>query len=353
MVVACVVNAIAGEKIEDRATIGRGQFHAFAASVLRIQLQQVEQPDPLRIDVIGVILKVRFLSSCKYPHGKLPRLALAGAHTLTMQKPTVALRQIRRHTLWNADCSSGFYLMTRKTQITLASLALASAVLLAQTSKTDAPGAFPKAVASDSITGKILYSGPPPVLKHHSLNSEPDCDKKHPAGIMSQEVVVNSGHTLQNVLVYVKDGLPNKQYPVPATPVKVDQSGCMFLPHVIAVMVNQPVQFLNSDAASHNVHAMPAVNRDWNVAQDKGSIQLTKFPKFEIGMPVRCNIHRWMQMYINVLSNPFFAVTGKDGTFTIKGLPPGEYTIEAWQEKFGTQTLKVRTGARADFTFKG
>jgi len=213
--------------------------------------------------------------------------------------------------------------------------------------------AQPPDIASDSIAGKILYSGPPPVLKHHSLNSEPGCEKQHPEGIMSQEVVLNADHTLQNVLIYVKDGLPNKQYPVPAAPVKVDQSGCMFLPHVIAVMVNQPVQFLNSDANSHNVHAMPAVNRDWNVAQDRGVSGITKFPKFEIGMPVRCNIHRWMQMYINVLSNPFYEVTGKSGAFVIKGLPPGEYTIEAWQEKLGTQTMKVKTGSRANFTFKG
>jgi plastocyanin len=208
-------------------------------------------------------------------------------------------------------------------------------------------------VAADSIAGRILYSGPPPVLKHHSLNSEPGCEKKHPEGIMSQEVVLNADHTLQNVLIYVKGGLPDKQYPAPATPVKVDQSGCMFLPHVIAVMVTQPVEFLNSDATSHNVHAMPAVNREWNVAQDQGASGITKFPKFEIGMPVRCNIHRWMQMYINVLSNPYYAVTGKTGTFVIRGLSPGEYTIEAWQEKLGTQTMKVKTGSRANFTFKG
>ncbi len=250
--------------------------------------------------------------------------------------------------LWNADCLLAFITMNRKLLATSILLVTGNAFLIAQTAKS---GAVP--VAADSIIGKILYTGPAPVLKHHSLNSEPDCDKKHPTGIMSQEIVVNPNHTLQNVLVYVKDGLPNKPYPLPATPVKVDQSGCMFLPHVIAVMVNQPVQFLNSDAASHNVHAMPAVNRDWNVAQDRGSAEITKFPKFEIGMPVRCNIHKWMQMYINVLTNPFYAVTGKDGSFVIKGLPPGEYTIEVWQEKLGTQTLKVKAGTRADFTFKG
>jgi plastocyanin len=238
--------------------------------------------------------------------------------------------------------------MTRNIPAVLISFALTAVIALAQT-----PKATVAAVPSDSIAGKILYTGPPPVLKHHSLNSEPDCEKKHPDGIMSQEVAVNSNHTLQNVLIYVKDGLPNKQYPTPATPVKVDQSGCMFLPHVVAVMINQPVQFLDSDNASHNVHAMPKLNRDWNVAQDRGSSEVTKFPKFEIGMPVRCNIHRWMQMYINVLSNPFYAVTGKDGSYVIKGLPPGEYTIEVWQEKFGTQMLKVKTGTRADFTYKG
>jgi len=246
--------------------------------------------------------------------------------------------------------------MNQRILAVLVAFGAASAFVLAQAAKPDAPAGASKAavaMAADSIAGKILYSGPPPVLKHHSANSEPDCEKKRPDGIMSQEVALNSDHTLQNVLVYVKEGLPNKQYPTPSAIVKVDQNGCMFIPHVIAVMVNQPVQFMDSDVASHNVHAMPGVNRDWNVAQDRGSSEITKFPKFEIGIPVRCNIHRWMQMYINVLSNPYYAVTGKDGTFVIKGLPPGEYTIEAWQEKFGRQTMKVKTGSRANITFKG
>lgn len=237
-----------------------------------------------------------------------------------------------------------------KIQIALVALGATAAFVVAYAQSTPKS---PAPVAPGSIAGKIMYSGPTPELKTYSLNSEIDCEKMHPKGVVSQEVVLNPDHSLQNVLIYVKEGLPAQQYPTPTAIVNVDQSGCVFLPHVIAVMVNQPVRFINSDTTTHNVHAMPATNRDWNVAQAKSSVEVTRFPKMEIGMPVRCNIHRWMHLTINVLSNPYFAVTGKDGSFVIKGLPPGEYTVEAFHEKFGKQTMKVKVGSRANFTFKG
>jgi plastocyanin len=207
-------------------------------------------------------------------------------------------------------------------------------------------------VAPDSITGKVTYSGAPPVLKKIKMDADPFCASQHPEGPVSQDVLLNPDKTLQNVLVYVKSGLPATQYPVPATAVQVDQKGCIYTPRVVVAMVNQPISFANSDATKHHVQAMAEMNPEWVISEDAGSAaQVTKFAKPEIGMLVICHLHPWMRMFVNVMTNPYFALTGKDGAFTLKGLPPGDYTIEAWHEKFGTQTMKVKVGSRVDIDF--
>jgi hypothetical protein len=123
-------------------------------------------------------------------------------------------------------------------------------------------------------------------------------------------------------------------------------------------MVNQEIEISNSDPTNHNIHPLPAVNREWNESQAPGTDpRMKSFPREEIMIPVKCNIHPWMRTYIGVVSHPFFAVTGDDGTFTIKGLPPGEYTVEAWHERFDKMETKVKVGpketGKADFTYKG
>jgi hypothetical protein len=176
--------------------------------------------------------------------------------------------------------------------------------------------------------------------------------------VRSEEVLVSGDGGLRNAFVYVKAGLPDRQWPAPAEPAKLDQKGCIYNPHVLGVMVGQEIEISNSDPTNHNIHPLPKVNREWNESQAPGSDPRRKsFPREEIMMPVKCNVHPWMRTYINVVSHPFFAVSGDDGSFTIKGLPPGEYTLEAVHEKLGTQEFKVKVGAKetgkADFTFKG
>ena len=213
------------------------------------------------------------------------------------------------------------------------------------------PGAA-QAPASDSISGKVIYTGPKPVVRNISMEANPVCFKLHPNGVPSPEVILNPDGTLRNALVYVKAGLAGKQFPPPADVVKVDQKGCLFEPHVVALMVNQRLEVANADPTNHNVHVMPEDNPEWNVSQPpQAPAKFTQFPKPEIGIVVMCNIHPWMRVYANALSNPYFAITGADGTFTIKGLPPGSYTLEVWHEKFGVQEKKVKAGARTDFTF--
>lgn len=209
-----------------------------------------------------------------------------------------------------------------------------------------------------TITGKINFTGKKPVLMPIRMDAVPACSRQHGTPPRSEEVVINDNGTLSNVFVWVKAGLPSYQWPIPATPVKLDQHTCIYKPRVIGVMANQDIEIHNSDPTNHNIHPIPQLNREWNESQAPGSEpKLKQFPREEVMIPVKCNVHPWMRAYVGVVSHPFFAVTGEDGSFTISGLPPGEYTVEAWHEKYGTQEAKITVGpketATADFTYKG
>jgi len=205
---------------------------------------------------------------------------------------------------------------------------------------------------ADSITGKVIYTGPKPTGRTISMEANPVCFKLHPNGVPAQDLILNPDNTVRNALVYVKAGLFGKQFSAPAEAIKVDQKGCVFEPRMVALMVNQRLEVANGDPTNHNVHVMPEENPELNVSQPpQAPPKVTQFAKPEIGIVVMCNIHPWMRLYAHVLSNPYYAITGEDGTFTIKGLPPGTYTIEVWHEKLGMQEKKIRTGSKSDFTF--
>ena len=173
---------------------------------------------------------------------------------------------------------------------------------------------------------------------------------------MAENLVVANGG-LANVFVYVKDGLGDKTFAVPSDAVAIEQSGCQYHPHVVGVMAGQTVKIVNSDPTTHNIHPTPKDNREWNESQAPQAAPLEKsFAREEIMLPVKCNQHPWMRMYINVTKSPFHAVTGSDGKFEIKGLPPGDYTIAFVHEKLGEQDQKVTVAAKdsktVDMTFK-
>ena len=153
-------------------------------------------------------------------------------------------------------------------------------------------------------------------------------------------MLVNDGR-LANVLVYVKAGLDGRTFPPPSGKVTVAQKGCRYQPHVAVVMVGQPLEFLDKDDTLHNIHPMPKDNPEWNQSQvpNGGSFART-FISPEVMIPVKCNQHPWMKMYLSVMSNPFYAVTGKDGSFTFRGLTPGNYNVAAVHEKYGEQEMK-------------
>jgi plastocyanin len=208
------------------------------------------------------------------------------------------------------------------------------------------------------VTGKALYSGPKPVRKVIDMSSEEtECKRSHKGPVQSEEVMLNKDGSLANVFVYISAGLEGKKFEPPKTPVKIDQKGCMFAPHVAGVMTGQPLLVSNSDPVTHNVHPIPEKNREWNQGQPPGAPEIERtFRVEEIMIPVKCNVHSWMRSYICVVAHPYFAVTGEGGTFELAGLPPGEYTITAWHEKFGKQEAKVTLAASgagtAEFTFK-
>lgn len=208
------------------------------------------------------------------------------------------------------------------------------------------------------ISGKVLFKGAKPALRPLTMDATPACAKQHTKPVLPEDVAVAPDGSLQNVFVYVKAGLPaGQKWPVTKTPVTVNQVGCLYRPHVVGAMVGQDVEFLNNDPTSHNVHPLPRVNNEWNQSQAaKGTPVIRSFAKAEIGIPVKCNLHPWMRVYVNVVEHPFFAVSGADGTFSIKGLPAGDYTLAAWHERFGTQEFKVKVAAggtgKASFTFK-
>jgi plastocyanin len=221
------------------------------------------------------------------------------------------------------------------------------------TTAAPAPAATPiDPATAASVSGTVSFAGTAPKQAKIDMSQDPACK-----GMNMAETVVDDGGKLSNVFVYVKDGLGNRTFDVPSTPVTIDQSGCKYHPHVMGVMAGQTIKIVNSDPTTHNIHPTPSDNREWNESQPPQAPALEKnFAREEIMLPVKCNQHPWMKMYVNVVKSPFFAVTGPDGKFEIKGLPPGDYTIAFVQEKLGTQVQKVTLAAKdsktVDASFK-
>ena len=195
-----------------------------------------------------------------------------------------------------------------------------------------------------TVTGHVTFTGTAPASQPISMASDPRCTNP---GAVTETVVTGANGALQNVFVYVKDGLGNLAFPVPTTPVVLDQKGCQYRPHVFGVQVGQPIEILNSDATLHNIHAWPMTNQEFNVGQALQGLRHTHtFTTKEVMVPFKCDVHKWMNAYVGVLDHPFHAVTQPDGSFSLKGLPPGTYTLEAWHETLGTMTQSVTVGAK-------
>lgn len=211
-----------------------------------------------------------------------------------------------------------------------------------------------------TLTGRVAYRGPRPRLQKLRIDEDAGCQQLNKAGLFEETVIVNAGGALANVFVYVKRGLEGKQFapPPPEAMVTIDQNHCRFAPHVFGVRAGQMIRVTNSDPLTHNIHPQPKQNREWNQSQEPGAPPLERrFVRPEMFVRIKCNVHSWMRAYVSVMEHPYFAVTDAAGAFEIPGLPPGEYTIEAWQEKLGAQEIQIKAEPSSrqtvTFTFPG
>ena len=248
--------------------------------------------------------------------------------------------------------------------IALAFLAGCSENAKKDTETTAKPEPAPNYVKVDAATagvlnGKVQYSGKKPERRIVDLDQDPVCVRAHgKRSVPVDEISVGKNGALANVFVYIKGGLEGKKFEPASDAVTIDQKGCWFHPRVIGIQTGQTLRVTNSDPLTHNIHPMAQVNREWNQSQAEGDAPLQRrFVRPEIMIPVKCNIHGWMRSFIGVVDHPYFAVTSPDGSFEIRNVPPGSYTIAAWHEKLGAQEQTVMispSGAvAASFQFKG
>jgi plastocyanin len=209
--------------------------------------------------------------------------------------------------------------------------------------------------AGGTITGTVKYEGKVPPMKALKMASDPICDGKHQnAPARSEWLIVGKSGELKNAFVWIKKGAAGNKA-APKEHAVLDQNGCIYSPHVLGVQVGQVVDILNTDGTLHNVHAMPKLNSEFNIAMPKFKKKKeVTFTKQETMFPIKCDVHPWMKCYVAVVNHPFFDVTGEDGNFKISGLPAGKYTLEVWHEKLGTKSVSVTVADGAtktvDFT---
>ncbi len=211
-----------------------------------------------------------------------------------------------------------------------------------------------------TLMGKVNLAGTAPERNPLKITGDAVCSKHHgDKPVLAEDVIVNEAGMLKNVFVYVKNGLEGHEFDVPEDPVVMDQKGCIYTPHVLGMMANQELKILNSDPTLHNIHALPKAdgNKEFNVGMPRQGMEIKKtFAQPEVMVRVKCDVHPWMSSYVGVLSHPYYAVSAADGSFKIADLPAGQYTIEAWHEKYGTKTQTITVGdsptAEVNFTFQ-
>lgn len=196
-----------------------------------------------------------------------------------------------------------------------------------------------------SISGKVTLNGPAPAPEMMRIAADQTCIAAMGSSAKSDAILVGADGAIQNAFVYIKDTLSDYAFDAPAVPVVLDQVGCRYTPRIFGVRVGQPVEMLNSDATMHNVHALPMVNQEFNRGMPQQNSRMTQiFTAPEQMVRFKCDLHPWMNAYGGVMPHPFFAVTGADGAFSLKGVPPGNYELVIWHEKLGSATKAVEIG---------
>ena len=235
--------------------------------------------------------------------------------------------------------------------------ACSSAPPPAPPAQTAAAGKKVDATTAGSIAGKVTFDGAQPAAETIKMTTDPNCVTNAGPNPQSDAVLVGADKSVKNAFVHIKAGLDSGySFDTPKNPVVLNQVGCVYTPRVVGLQVGQSIEVVNGDNTLHNVHALPMQNQEFNQGQQFRGMKLTKtFTVPEVMVRFKCDVHGWMAAWVGVTTHPFFAITGADGTFELKGVPPGTYTVEAWHEKFGTRTTQVTVGPSqaqtASFTF--
>jgi plastocyanin len=211
---------------------------------------------------------------------------------------------------------------------------------------------------SGDVEGKITFDGKAPKMKPLRMDADPVCVANNDIQPRKEWLVLDENNGVKNVLVFIKESKSGSfadNYDSPKEAAVIDQKGCVYVPHVLGVMVGQQLDILNSDGTLHNIHALPKVNKEFNKAMPRSKKQMSvTFDKVEAPFKVKCDVHPWMGAFVGVFEHPYFAVTDDSGSYTISGLAPGKYVVEAWHEKLGSQTADLivdDSGATQNFTF--
>jgi plastocyanin len=259
------------------------------------------------------------------------------------------MKTVSRTILWGLSCAVAFSLGCSSKPSASPAAMPATKPVVAAYYKVDPASA-------GTVSGKIRFTGKKSAPKLIDMGEDPACVEAHHGKAHDESLLVDSKGQLANAFIYIKTGLEGKNFETPQAPVVIDQSGCWFRPRILGIQTNQTLQVVNSDPVTHNIHPMAEVNREWNHSQGPGDAPINRrFTKSEIMIKVKCNIHSWMHAFIGVLDHPYFAVSKEDGSFEIRNLPSGTYTIAVWQENLGTQdqqiTVTPHANSEANFTF--
>ncbi len=199
-----------------------------------------------------------------------------------------------------------------------------------------------------TVTVQVSFAGTAPAPAMMRLDGDPRCVAEIGAGERADEsILLGEGQALQNVFVYVKDGLGGYSFPIPTEPVVLDQDKCRYTPRVLGVRVGQPLAIRNSDPLLHNVRAEGKINQGFNMSTPIEGVSFNRtFATREVMVDFKCDVHAWMRAFVGVLEHPYFGTTGANGRVSLANLPPGTYTIEAWHEQLGVQTQQVTISAK-------
>jgi hypothetical protein len=247
--------------------------------------------------------------------------------------------------------------MTTLARLTFCLLLFSPLAALADDATTTKPAdaAAPAADGGVKLSGRVVYKGKPPARRPINMSKDAKCIELHGnKTVLDEDLLIGADGGIQNVFLRISRGAPKIDYPMPDKPARLDQEGCMFRPRVQGVRVGQKLLVGNSDPVTHNVRSFPVSNPAFNFGQPPQTEPRERvFEKAEREIEIQCDFHLWMHAYVFVMDHPFFAVSAEDGTYAIEGLPPGEYTLEAWHEKLGRQRqpITVAAGANTEVNF--